>query len=95
MKKLEEYKYILDNINDYVLLKSDLENFYGIYHIKSDSDVLINTTEDVYEELFAAMKSLGVRIVDSVDEVRDTSIEQFHMRWDAEKKEFVKVFRNK
>ncbi len=93
MNKLEEYKHILDNINDYVLLKSELKNFYGIYHIKSDSDVLINTTEDVYEELFAAMKNSGVKIVDSVDEVRDATIERYHLRWDAEKKEFVKVLK--
>lgn len=89
-KKVEsENKDILSQIDNYALIKSKkIQNAFTIYDVKNQSFVLV---EEHQEVLITLMKEKGVRVVEEIEDVIDPNFIRYMLKWDEQKKEFVKI----
>lgn len=79
---------ILNNIGNYALIKNQGKVPYMIYDIANQGYLLV---EEDLEKLIALLLKRNVKVVNTVEEVQNPDFVRYVMKWDEEKKTFVKV----
>lgn len=84
----EDFKEIFDHIADYALIRVAGGGFI-IYHITNRSYVI---SEQNLQSLIKLLLEENITVANSVEEVNRPGFVRYFMKWDEQKKEFVKTW---
>lgn len=86
-KVKEEYNDILSNLTHFALIKTPDSGYYQIFDIRNQSTIYIEYKHDIVVKL---MIEGGVKIVNDIKEVENPDFIRYMVKWDDEKKDWVK-----
>jgi hypothetical protein len=84
----KEFPEILTCLQDYALVRNTTGIAYTIYNVKDQAYVLV---DEYFDELITLMLKRGVKVVNSMEEVVNPDHKFYVMRWDEEKRVWVKT----
>jgi hypothetical protein len=88
---LQAYPEIFNNLSDYAVIsnKGDKPLVYTIFNRTTNGYVLVEEESDKVAEL---MLKKGALLYDSIEEAWNPEYEPHSLKWDDNKKEWVKVY---
>jgi hypothetical protein len=87
---LHTYPEIFDNLNNYAVIRNVDDRFckYTVFNRTNNSYVILEVENDLTAEL---MIQKGVPVYDDVSQAKNPDYEPFSLKWDDQKKEWIKV----
>ncbi len=90
---INEANEIIADYSNYGLLK--MEASYLIFDLRTNGMVLIHMPEHEYVPFFETLINKGIKVASKQEDLLHAQVEHYQLKWDDEKKDWVKVPRGK